>query len=128
MQRGLGNGSCGQGTGTLYEYQVPATGTYAYTLRFSPVGFPTVGVENITSALTDLSISNNRSLEIVTCEGQLEAGAEMSLYNIGGMRLASIKANAPATQLQLSTAGLPRGSYLVVVKNNGKVRNHKIAL
>ena len=128
MQRGLGNGSCGQGTGTLYEYQVPATGTYAYTLRFSPVGFTTVGVDNITATLTDLSISNDRSLGIVTCQGNVEAGTEMSLYNIGGVRLASIKANAPATQLQLSTTGLPRGSYLVVVKNNGKVRNHKIAL
>ena len=128
MQRGLGNGSCGQGTGTLYEYQVPATGTYAYTLRFSPVGFTTVGVDNITATLTDLSISNDRSLGIVTCQGNVEAGTEMSLYNIGGVRLASIKANAPATQLQLSTAGMPRGSYLVVVKSNGKVRNHKIAL
>ncbi len=128
MQRGLGNGSCGQGTGTMAKYQVPETGTFAYTLRFSPVGFTTVGVDNITATLTDLSISNDRSLGIVTCQGNVEAGTEMSLYNIGGVRLATVKANAPATQLQLSTAGMPRGSYLVVVKSNGKVRNHKIAL
>ncbi|MDE6462224.1 MAG: DUF4981 domain-containing protein [Muribaculaceae bacterium] len=36
MQRGLGNGSCGQGTGTLAEYCVPDNGTMAYRLRFTP--------------------------------------------------------------------------------------------
>lgn len=36
MQRGLGNGSCGQGTGTLYQYCVPSSGTYSYKLRLTP--------------------------------------------------------------------------------------------
>ena len=43
LQRGIGNGSCGSGTGTLSEYQVPSSGTYSYKLRFTP--------------LTDISIS-----------------------------------------------------------------------
>lgn len=37
LQRGLGNGSCGQGTGTLNKYQLPSSGTYGYKLRFSPL-------------------------------------------------------------------------------------------
>lgn len=36
MQRGLGNGSCGQGTGTLSKYCVPSGQNMAYRLRFTP--------------------------------------------------------------------------------------------
>jgi len=33
-QRGLGNGSCGQGTGTISEYYCPSGETYSFKLRF----------------------------------------------------------------------------------------------
>ncbi len=36
IQRGLGNGSCGQNTGTLSQYCVPSNGTLGYRLRFTP--------------------------------------------------------------------------------------------
>ena len=36
MQRGLGNGSCGQGTRTIDEYCIPAGEAMGYTLRFTP--------------------------------------------------------------------------------------------
>ena len=35
VQRGLGNGSCGPQT--IEKYQVPSSGTYNFTLRFSPL-------------------------------------------------------------------------------------------
>ncbi|MEE1112963.1 MAG: glycoside hydrolase family 2 TIM barrel-domain containing protein, partial [Bacteroidales bacterium] len=35
IQRGLGNGSCGPQT--IEKYQVPSSGTYSFTLRFSPL-------------------------------------------------------------------------------------------
>jgi beta-galactosidase len=35
IQRGLGNGSCGPQT--IEKYQVPSSGTYTFTLRFSPL-------------------------------------------------------------------------------------------
>lgn len=35
MQKGLGNGSCGPGV--LDKYKVPSSGTYSYTLRFTPL-------------------------------------------------------------------------------------------
>lgn len=35
VQRGLGNGSCGPQT--IEKYQVPSSGTYSFTLRFSPL-------------------------------------------------------------------------------------------
>ncbi len=36
MQRGIGNGSCGQGTGTLSQYCVSPSSTSAFRLRFTP--------------------------------------------------------------------------------------------
>ena len=36
-QQGLGNGSCGHGTGTLGKYKCPSGGTLSYTLRFIPI-------------------------------------------------------------------------------------------
>ncbi|MDE7388863.1 MAG: DUF4981 domain-containing protein [Muribaculaceae bacterium] len=35
-QRGIGNGSCGQGTGTLDEYLIKTSACAAYRLRFTP--------------------------------------------------------------------------------------------
>lgn len=35
VQRGLGNGSCGPQT--IEKYQLPSSGTYSFTLRFSPL-------------------------------------------------------------------------------------------
>ena len=35
IQRGVGNGSCGPQT--IEKYQVPSSGTYSFTLRFSPL-------------------------------------------------------------------------------------------
>lgn len=35
IQRGLGNGSCGPQT--IKKYHVPSSGTYSFTLRFSPI-------------------------------------------------------------------------------------------
>lgn len=61
LQRGIGNGSCGTGTGTLSKYQIPSSGTYSYKLRFTPLtdiktavpgdvnGDGTVDVSDVTS-------------------------------------------------------------------------------
>jgi beta-galactosidase len=35
VQRGLGNASCGPQT--IEKYHVPSSGTYSFTLRFSPL-------------------------------------------------------------------------------------------
>jgi len=35
FQRGLGNGSCG-GDDCLSDYECPTSGSYSYTLRFTP--------------------------------------------------------------------------------------------
>lgn len=57
--QGLGNGSCGQGTGTLDQYMCPDAGSQLmYTLRFSPLmnGESTTGIETPTRPTSQASV------------------------------------------------------------------------
>jgi beta-galactosidase len=124
IQRGLGNGSCGQGTGTMPQYQIPPSGTYAYDLRFSPIGFKTVGITTETHTATP-QVKHEALSQQIICTAD---DAEIKLYNMGGACLATAytcKAN-PTTVI--STAHLPHGSYLVVIKAKQSQKNFKIVL
>lgn len=63
-QRGLGNASCGQGTGTIGEYQIKEGVTMGYKLRFSPVvgeaDRPVLpeGTRNAAAFISSLSVEN----------------------------------------------------------------------
>ena len=63
-QRGLGNASCGQGTGTIGEYQIREGATMGYKLRLTPtVGEadrPTLpeGTRNATAYISSLSVAD----------------------------------------------------------------------
>lgn len=79
-QRGLGNGSCGQGTGTLETYKCPSSGSLVYYLRFSPYDKATVGVpptplrHSCSSATYDIE---GRSLSFPTRGIYLQAGRKL---------------------------------------------------
>ena len=124
MQRGLGSGSCGQLTTS--NYIVPTSGTYGYTLRFTATQFDdtTVGVKPVANATDALRVSH--SDEQLMVSGAIEAGTSVALYNVGGVRLGSAHASAAMSQLTLSLAGQPRGSYLVVIDAPSGHRVHKI--
>ena len=126
QQLGVGNGSCGQGTGTLSEYQLPASGEYTYTLRFTPVDPTTTGVDTVKKDVDALAIRHDAEARQVVCLGQMTAGTTVSLYNLGGVLLGQAKANGTATELTLSTEGLPVSTYLVVVRSAQGVRTHKL--
>jgi beta-galactosidase len=126
QQCGIGNGSCGQGTGTLDKYKLPASGEYTYTLRFTPVDPTTTGVATAKKDVDALTIRHDAETREVVCNGQLSAGTTVSLYNLGGVLLGQAKANGTATSLTLSTEGLPVGTYLVVVRSAQGVRTHKL--
>ena len=125
-QRGLGNGSCGQNTGTIANYQLPSTGNYTYTLRFMPYLASETGIESTKSDLDDLNIRHDATARLVYCTGNVEAGTTVTLVNMGGVQLGTAKAAADTHSLTLSTAGLPVGAYLLVVKNAKGVRTHKV--
>jgi beta-galactosidase len=126
QQCGIGNGSCGQGTGTLDKYKLPASGEYTYTLRFTPVDPTTTGVDTVKKDIDALTIRHDAETRAVVCLGQLSAGTTVSLYNLGGVLLGQAKANGTETELTLSTEGLPVSTYLVVVRSAQGVRTHKL--
>ncbi len=128
IQRGIGNGSCGQGTGTISKYQIPSAGTYTYDLRFSPVGLLSAGIGDINNDFNDLSINFDSETKLVICQGDIAAGTSIALYNMGGVCVSKVDVVEPTNSVSVSAAGLPHGAYLIVVSGAGKTRNHKIVL
>lgn len=123
MQKGLGNGSCGPGT--ISKYLCPTSGTYTFGLRFTPLASLTDGIMPAPSATADMIIRHDRTTETLVCEGNLKAGTEFSIYDMGGARLAFSRIDAPAGNTALSTRNCPKGSYIVVVKTERGSRTHK---
>lgn len=125
MQRGLGNGSCGQQTGTISKYHCPSSGTYTYTLRFSPLDPTATDIEKQPEAFSGVEVAYDAASEQVMCRGEIAAGTTVWLYNMGGVKLASVACPTATMQVALSLAGQPRGSYLLVFKSQEGSRAHK---
>lgn len=123
-QKGLGNGSCGPATTS--EYCLPSSGTYSYTLRFTPVGQCVDGIRQQVDGPASYTIRHDNAAEAVVCSGKIEAGTDISVYNVGGVCVASARTSGPVSSVSLSTAGQPSGSYIVVVRNKDGVRSHKL--
>jgi beta-galactosidase len=126
FQKGLGNGSCGQGTGTLSEYSIPSYGTYTHTLRFTPIGFGlSTGIESPVAAVDQFEITHNETT--VTIAGTIVAGTSATVYDIAGKAVASTKATSTTSAITLNLGTRPYGSYIVVVRTpEGEVRTHKM--
>ena len=123
MQKGLGNGSCGPGT--IDKYLCPSSGTYSFGLRFTPLALITDGVATIPTELAVISVRHDRNAAQLVCEGKLEAGTTVAIYNMGGIRLASKQLSAATDRVQLSTADMPQGSYIVTISAPQGTRTHK---
>lgn len=124
-QLGLGNGSCGRGTGTLAQYACPSSGTLSYTLRFTPQGLLATGIDAAPSAAERLHISYSPSAEQVTASGTIAAGTVFTLRNLGGATLSRVQTAAATSAVSLSLAGQPRGAYLFTIEGSDGVRTHK---
>lgn len=126
IQRGLGNGSCGQNTGTLYQYYVPSSGTYAYTLRFTPISDFDTSVSGVDAVAASYTFVKDEG--VLHCKGNIANGTEITLYNIGGFKITSAVAKGDVSQLTLNTEALPYGSYLVVIRDASGKRTFKVLL
>lgn len=117
MQKGVGNGSCGQGTGTLPKYMCPTSGTYGNSVRFTPYTDKETGIGCITKP--EMAQIQVRVVEgVVVCEGAIPASTSVEVYDLGGSRVAQTFTSVPTDRLTLSIVSQPRGSYIVKV---GKV-------
>jgi 5'-3' exonuclease len=85
-------------------------------------GYETLGVEGVKDEMLRFKAADG----VLVCEGGLENGDVVSLYNIGGVLVAS--SVATSHKVALPVAGLPHGSYLVVVKSAAGTRVHKVVL
>jgi beta-galactosidase len=124
QQLGIGNGSCGQGTGTLSEYQIPSSGTRSYRLLFTPVNTKDTGIGSTVADCMEFSIEDGMLL----CSGNIVAGTGISVYNMGGVRMASTTAGQACSSISLPVSTLHHGSYIVVVSSNGTRRVYKVAI
>ena len=115
MQKGLGNGSCGDGTGTIAAYQLPASGTYSHTLCFMPLALYDEVTSVETLSHSALSVTYDAASGTILCTGVSASGATATLYNMGGLSLGS--ATSAGSVISLPVTGVAHGSYLVVVRD-----------
>ena len=116
MQQGLGNGSCGSGTGTLSQYQCPSSGTYTTTVRFKPFSQISEGIGTTTAPNNLTAVITSDGL--VRCTGHIPAGTQLAVYDLGGSRVASAAAASDCTELTASLQAQPHGTYIVKVGRN----------
>lgn len=81
--QGVGNGSCGQGTGTLNKYKCPSSGTLSYTLRFAPIE-NNQEVTNIKSAQKK-SLNENKIYDL--SGRQVKDTAKGDIYIVNGKKV-----------------------------------------
>ena len=126
MQLGLGNGSCGQGTGTIPAYQLPASGTYGYSLRFVPLAVYDEATGIDTPTQSHYAVRYDAARAAIVCNGTFAEGTTATLYNMGGLSLGT--AAAAGDRIVLPARNLPHGSYLVIIRNEEDEYAYKIAL
>lgn len=126
MQLGIGNGSCGQETGTIAAYQLPTSGTYSHTLCFMPLALYDE-VTSIDAPLHNtLAVTYDAATGTILCTGVAASGATATLYNMGGLSLGT--ATSVGNVIALPVHGVPHGSYLVVVRDAEGEQMFKILL
>lgn len=125
MQRGLGNASCGQGTGTIDKYKCPSTGDFSYTLRFNVRESVTVGIDNALNRVENMKITYEPQAQMVVCKGLNNIGAQISVYNLGGVQLTQVAKESNCDMVTLPMNSTPRGAYIVIVKTENGIRTHR---
>ena len=126
LQLGIGNGSCGQGTGTIPAYQLPTSGSYSHSLRFVPLA------EYKGDTHVDVPVQNGYAVKYdvasaaIVCTGTFASGTTATLYNMGGLPLGT--AVAEGNVITLPAEHMPQGSYLVVIRSNEGEFVYKILL
>ena len=120
-QKGIGNGSCGN-VATLDKYLIKNGSKYTCSLLFTPVLDIESSVGSINEDILHFNIDNGT----IVCEGGLENGDAVSLYNMGGVLLSSTVATTG--RATLSVAGLPHSSYIIVVNCEKGRRVYKVVI
>jgi beta-galactosidase len=122
-QKGIGNGSCGN-VATLDKYLIPQGGEYSCSLLFTPVTDIESGIGNVAENALRFNVEDGK----LVCKGNLAASTTLSVYNMGGVKVATAAVFYDCESAVLDVKNLPHGSYIVVVKSNSGTSVHKFVL
>ncbi len=123
IQLGIGNGSCGQGTGTLAEYTITMGKKYSYKLRFSPMNKEQTGVDEVIDVCAFEPLDG-----VLLCKGNFADDTVVELYNLGGVKIATAVADGQCNEISVVTSKLPKAAYIIVVKDGNGKRSYRILL
>lgn len=122
-QKGIGNGSCGN-VATLDKYLIPQGGEYSCSLLFTPVSDIESGIEDVGENVVRFNVSDGK----LVCKGNFDASAVLSVYNMGGVKVASTEASGNCESIVFDVSHLPHASYIVVVKDRNSTKVYKVVL
>ena len=122
-QKGIGNGSCGN-VATLDKYLIKNGAKYNCSLLFTPVSDIESGIDNVTEDLVRFSVVDG----VLQCHGNFDTSAVLSVYNMGGVKVASATVAGDCESISMGVGHLPHGSYVVVVKDRSITKVYKIVL
>ena len=122
----MGNGSCGQGTGTIEAYQLPTSGTFKHSLRFIPLAEYDEATNVNHAVQYGYTVKYDAASKAIVCTGAFTSGTTATLYNMGGLSLGT--AAAEGNLITLPIERMPHGSYLVVIRSNEGEYAYKILL
>ena len=122
-QKGIGNGSCGNVV-TLDKYLIPQGGEYSCSLLFTPVS----DIESSIADVVENRVRFNLAGGKLVCTGNFEASTTLSLYNMGGVKVAFTSVPDGCDNAVIDVEQLPHGSYIVAVKGGNGTMVHKVVL
>ncbi len=122
-QKGIGNGSCGNVV-TLDKYLIPQGGEYNCSLLFTPVMDIESGIDDVLSKTITFKVEDG----YIHCQGNINAGAELSIYDMGGVLHSAKHVAENCESIALPVASLPHGSYVVVVEDGGRRMVYKVVI
>jgi hypothetical protein len=109
---------------TLDKYLIPNGAKYSCSLLFTPVNINDTGVGSVVAEPLSFEVKDGA----LVCIGNIAAGAELAIYNMGGVRLSSTVAGDACDCVSMPISGMPHGSYVVLVKNDGRTIVYKVVL
>ena len=122
-QKGIGNGSCGNVV-TLDKYLIPQGGEYNCSLLFTPVMDIESGIDDLLPGTIIFKVEDG----YIHCQGNINAGAELSIYDMGGVLHSAKHVAENCESIALPVTSLPHGSYVVVVEDGGRRMVYKVVI
>ena len=122
-QKGIGNGSCGE-VATLDKYLIKNGAKYSCSLLFTPIVDTESGIDDLLPGNIIFKVEDG----YIHCQGNINAGAELSIYDMGGVLHSAKHVAENCESIALPVASLPHGSYVVVVEDGGRRMVYKVVI